>query len=295
MLLSMTGFGRAEKQLGDKLLVLELRAVNSRFLEFIMRFPRGYEQLEDQARSTLQKALSRGRVTVSLSFSGDQLAENVPVLNESVLKHYAKVMQDAAHALELDHQDVDVMDLLNMPDVIALKPAGHDAQTLQEVMNELLTGALQQLNTMRAREGQLMEESLLNQIDTLSGLTQRIAAEDRGRLDEWQDRLRQKLKDADLLKELAVDDHRLEQELIIWSDKLDISEEVTRMGAHLQHFRDIVAAPGDSGKRLNFLLQEMNREANTMGSKANAMSISHLVVELKNEIERVREQVQNIQ
>jgi uncharacterized protein (TIGR00255 family) len=295
MLISMTGYGRAEEKIGDLKVVIELRAVNSRFLEFVMRLPRGYEKVEDGARTHLQSLLSRGRVTLTMNMGTDQSAIGKPRLNEELLLHYQKIAEHSAQILSRENESVTMAELLRFPDVITYDSDAEDLAKINEAVLELVYKASEQMQAMRLREGELMEEAILEQLGNIAAITSRIQAEDLGRLDIIAEKMRKKISDSSFEGESQIDEKRLEQEIVLWSDKLDITEELTRLDAHIQHFRELMVENGDAGKRLNFLLQEMNREANTIGSKANSTPIGHAVVELKNEIERVREQVQNIQ
>ena len=295
MLISMTGYGRAEQKIGDLKVVIELRAVNSRFLEFVLRLPRGYEKVEDSARTHLQSIMTRGRVTVTMNMGTEQSAIGKPHLNEALLLHYQQLANKSAHLLGRDSETLSISELLRFPDVITYNTDAEDQEKFNAAVLETIKKAAQQLQNMRLREGELLEQAILEQLDNTTTLTRKIQAEDEGRLEIIAEKIRKKIADSDIEGDLQVDEKRLEQEIVMWSDKLDIAEEITRLDAHVQHFRELMQENGDAGKRLNFLLQEMNREANTIGSKANSTPIGHAVVELKNEIERIREQVQNIQ
>ena len=295
MLISMTGYGRAEQKIGDLKVVIELRAVNSRFLEFVLRLPRGYEKVEDAARNHLQSILTRGRVTVTMNMGTEQSAIGKPELNENLLKHYQQIANKSSQILGREAETLSLAELLRLPDVITFASDAEDQVKFNAAVIEIIKEAATQLQNMRLREGELLEEAISEQLTNLVQITKRIESEDSGRLEIIAEKMRKKLADIGANGESQIDEKRLEQEVVLWSDKLDIAEEITRLDAHVQHFRELMRDNGDAGKRLNFLLQEMNREANTIGSKANSTPIGHAVVELKNEIERIREQVQNIQ
>ena len=295
MLISMTGYGRAEEKIGDLKVVIELRAVNSRFLEFVMRLPRGYEKVEDVARTHLQSLLTRGRVTFTMNMGTDQSAIGKPRMNEDLLLRYQQIANNSAQVLGRESESLTIAELLRFPDVITYDTDAEDQDKFNEAVTNLVKKAAGQLQAMRLREGELLEKAILEQLDNTVKIINQIQAEDRGRLEYIAEKMRKKIADSSLEGESQIDEKRLEQEIVLWSDKLDIAEEVTRLEAHIQHFRELMMDNVDAGKRLNFLLQEMNREANTVGSKANSTPIGHAVVELKNEIERIREQVQNIQ
>ncbi len=295
MLISMTGYGRAEEKIGDLQVVIELRAVNSRFLEFVMRLPRGYEKVEDGARTYLQSLLTRGRVTVTMNMGTEQSAIGKPYMNEDLLLHYQQIANKSAQLLDRKSETLSLAELLRFPDVITYNTAAEDQIKFNDAVMGLIKSAADQLQAMRLREGELLELAILEQLNNIVDIMGRIQAEDSTRLALMADKMRKKIADISLDSDSQIDEKRLEQEIVLWSDKLDIAEEMTRLDAHIQHFQELVKENGDAGKRLNFLLQEMNREANTIGSKANSTPIGHAVVELKNEIERIREQVQNIQ
>jgi len=295
MLISMTGYGRAEEKIGDLKVVIEVRAVNSRFLEFVMRLPRGYEKVEDGARTHLQSLLTRGRVTLTMNMGTDQTAIGKPLMNEELLLHYQQIANNSARILGRESETLSIADLLRFPDVITYDTDAEDQVKMNEAILGLVKKAGEQLQAMRIREGELLEQAILEQLNNIVEINARIQAEDNGRLELIAEKMRKKITDSSLESDSQIDEKRLEQEIVLWSDKLDITEELTRLDAHIQHFRELMIENGDAGKRLNFLLQEMNREANTIGSKANSTPIGHAVVELKNEIERIREQVQNIQ
>jgi len=295
MLMSMTGYGRAENKIGELDVAVELRAVNSRFLEFAMRLPRGYEVLEDLTRTYLQSILQRGRVTVTMNLGTEQVSPGVPSLDSELLRHYDQLGQQGLSVLGRENESLPLAELLRFPDVISYRNAGPDQHSFNERVMVLIKQAADQLQAMRLREGALLEKGINDQLGKVGSLVSSIRDNDQGRLRVMADKMRKKLADFALQSDVPLDESRIEQEVVLWSDKLDIEEELTRLAAHVQHFRELMESNGDSGKRLNFLLQEMNREANTIGSKANSTPIGHAVVELKNEIERIREQVQNIQ
>ena len=295
MLISMTGYGRAEDKIGDLKIVIELRAVNSRFLEFVMRLPRGYEKVEDGARTHLQSLLTRGRVTLTMNMGTEQSSIGKPNMNQDLLKHYQEIATQSAEVLGRASESLSLAELLRFPDVITYDIDTEDLEKFNTAVLELVKKAADQLQAMRLREGELLEHAIQEQLGNISEILNRIQGEDEGRLELLAEKMRKKVADLNVDKDTQIDEKRIEQEIVLWSDKLDIAEELTRLEAHIQHFRELMVENGDAGKRLNFLLQEMNREANTIGSKANSTPIGHAVVELKNEIERIREQVQNIQ
>ncbi len=294
MIKSMTGFGRAEKKVGELDLSVEIRSVNSRFLEIVSRAPRGMESLEDKARLKVQNRIPRGRIIVTLNLGNGKVQPGTPHLNRLILKKYRDIVAEAGSILGSE-ADLELPDILALPDVISLELDPSDLATLEQAMDGLMGEALDQLDTMRKREGELLEKAIMDQIRNMSEVVTRIKAWDDGRLEEVTGRLKKRINELSIDQDVPLDGQRMQQEILFWADRLDITEELVRLEAHIEHFLDLMKKDEDAGKRMNFLLQEMNREANTVGSKAYSTEISHAVVEIKNEIERIREQVQNIQ
>ncbi len=288
MIKSMTGFGRAEGKVGNWDLSLELRAVNSRFLEVVTRSPRGLEILEDYARIHIQQQIPRGRIIVTLNLSNGKSELGLPVLDTGLLERYREIYREAGELL--GHvAPPDPAILLALPDVIKLNSNPAQGETLENEMKALLNAAVAQLDQMRIREGEALATAITLGLEKLENLLQGIREQDAPRLPEVADRLRKRIQELGSEVKVQADHSRMEQEIVFWGDRLDIQEEIVRLGAHIDHFRELMAHPEDAGKRLNFLLQEMNREANTIGSKAYHTGIAHDVVEIKNEIECIRE------
>lgn len=292
MLMSMTGFGKAEVTHGDIDLTIEVRSVNSRFLEMNFRQPRMLAEFEDLARPIIQKRIPRGKLQISMNLPNEGSLNAVPVLNEELAQAYVNIGQ-AARELTGNNSALSIADLLQLPDVIQFEPKIPDQEAFFKDCLAGLERALDNLDQMRAVEGKHLEDAMGGQLDTLERLLGEISDGSESRAAEAIEKLRQKIHSS--LGDIDLDERRLEQELVIWSDRLDISEEIVRFKTHIQHFRHIMLSDASAGRRLNFLLQEMNREANTIGSKSNSSGIAHAVVELKSEVEKIREQIQNIQ
>lgn len=294
MIKSMTGFGRAEQKVGDLDLSMEIRSVNSRFLEIVSRCPRGLETLEDHMRLRIQDKVPRGRIIATLNVGNGKAQTGTPHLNSVVLEKYKEIVEEAGK-MTGKPADLDLPTLLALPDVISFELAASDLAALESAITQLVDQALDLMDSMRIREGELLEKALNEQVDNLISAIMTIRNADQSRLEEVTGRLKKRINDLSAEDDIPLDDARMQQEVIFWADRLDITEELVRLEAHIQHFKDLMGKEEDAGKRMNFLLQEMNREANTIGSKAYSTEISHAVVEIKNEIERIREQVQNIQ
>ena len=183
MLISMTGYGRAEEKIGDLKVVIELRAVNSRFLEFVMRLPRGYEKVEDGARTHLQSIMTRGRVTITMNMGTDQSAIGKPRMNEGLLQHYQQIAINSAQILGRESESLSIAELLRFPDVITYDTDAEDQVKFNDAVLNLIKKASEQLQAMRLREGELLEQAILEQLDNIIEIISRIQAEDSGRLE----------------------------------------------------------------------------------------------------------------
>jgi len=292
MLKSMTGFGKSEVKHEGLDLTIEVRSVNSRFLEMNFRQPRMLAEFEDLARPIVQNRIPRGKLQISLNLPNEASLHATPIFNEELAKEYLKIAE-TAKALVGAETTLTTDQLLQMPDIIQFEPKIPDQELFFKACVNGLNQALDALDDMRSVEGQHLENALIEQLNVISQLLEEIETNCAARIPMVMEKLQARIQSA--LKDTEVDERRLEQEWVIWADKLDISEELVRFKAHILHFRDIMENDPNAGRRLNFLLQEMNREANTFVSKAYSSSISYHVVELKSEVEKIREQIQNIQ
>ena len=291
MIRSMTGFGAAEGSVGSMRVAVELRSVNHRFFNPSIKLPGAFQRWEVEVRETLRKSVARGHVTVFARYEreGEQLA----AVDEARFAHYAgalKALRDR-HGLE---GPVDIAAVLRMPDVIRMDAENVAEGTVGEFMAVVETAAAE-LNRMREAEGARLVTVLLGRIAMIEEALGRIAGRSPERVVAQRDRLRENVKV--LADGVAVDEQRLAQEIAILADRLDVGEELDRFAAHIAAYREALShdTVEPVGKRLGFLLQEMLREANTTGSKANDASIQRDVMQIKEELERIREQVENLE
>ncbi|MBN1560965.1 YicC family protein [candidate division KSB1 bacterium] len=292
MISSMTGYGHGTHAENDAEISVEIKSVNNRFLEISLRLPSALAVYEQEVRELVAAYVQRGRVSVWVTVKGTDDTVQKFSVNHSLLDAYIKLTRDikARHQLS---GELSLEHLLALPDVIAVDAATEPDENAWQCAQQAIKEALQQLVEMRNREGTEIEKDFVERIDSLQKQVDFIAdlsadgpAEELGKLKERVKRL---------IKHEQVDEYRLELELALISDRIDISEECTRFKSHLTLFRELMASEHSQGRQLNFLLQEMNREANTMASKAYTAEISHTVVRIKEEIEKIREQVQNIE
>ncbi len=293
-MLSMTGFGGGEATNGSITVMIELRSVNHRFLDVSLKLPGSLAVYEGDIRKFLKDNVARGRVTVAAQLQVAQEQEDAGLDPDRLAEGLAMIRQAAAaleketgtnHPVTLDH-------LLNVPDLFRAEEQDLEVEDVRQALNAALTGAHQGLMEMKKAEGQALVDEMRQRLKTLSGylkevekLAPQAAVEVQARLDE---RLAKILTD-------QIDPQRLAQEVALLADKANINEECERLGIHIDHFHAALDKGGQVAKRLNFLLQEMHREVNTMGSKTNLMDITQLVIGMKDEVESMREQIQNLE
>lgn len=289
---SMTGFGRGEAAEGGRSWVAEVRTVNHRFLDQRVILPRSFAALEEPVKKMVAAALDRGRVDITFSLHGVSTIEPQLVINESVARQYHRCLQQLIEDYALE-RTITLRDMLTQRDVVSLEEQRPDMEAEWGLISRALTAALIDCDIMREKEGQALQADLLNRLAKFEGIVDQIE----NQLPELQ-RQRQadlKLRVNKLLEGLDLDPVRLAQETAIMADKSDVTEEITRLGSHIAQFRAFLASDEPVGRRLDFLLQEFLREVNTLSSKIASATIAHLGVEMKNEIEKLREQVQNIE
>ncbi|MDN5362485.1 MAG: hypothetical protein PWP70_1532 [Moorella sp. (in: firmicutes)] len=292
MLNSMTGYGRGEASGAGKTVTVELKAVNQRFLDLVLRLPRAYGALEERIRQELKKSLSRGRVEALVTIKEDNPEKRPVSVDTGLAMAYYNALKELAQNLSIS-ADITAAGLLSLPEVITVAEPEWDEVTLWPVVNQALATALAGLLKMRQVEGQRLQADL----EARAGLVRSHLEAIRERAPEipreYAARLRERV--AQLTGGLALDPGRLEMEAALLADRADITEEIVRLASHLEGMTAAMAGTEPAGRRLDFILQEMWREINTIGSKAGDLAISHLVVAVKGELEKMREQVQNIE
>ncbi len=290
--MSMTGYGRGVCKLGDLEVTAEIRSVNNRFLDVVVKLPKTLSDYEQKIRELVGQHLSRGRVNLWLSItSGDDRYQSLN-LNKGLAAAYVRLAKSLRDELNIKGE-LEISQLLSFPDIIVADADEAATEETWKCAQEAINQALEQLSDMRLQEGKALQQDFVNRINHLEELITRIEEIAANSPQEELDKLRNRV--ARLIKDEQVDENRLELELALIADRLDVTEECVRFHSHNQLFLDVLDSEKASGRKLNFLLQEMNREANTIGSKAASSDISHLVVEIKEEVERIREQVQNVE
>jgi uncharacterized protein (TIGR00255 family) len=288
----MTGFGRGEAAGGGRTLAVEVQSVNHRFLELRCRMPRRLTGLEPRIQQAIQRRFARGHFEVSVQDKGLAGGARALRLDLPLALQYVEAVRTLQQSLNLPGE-VTLAMLAGQRDLIAVEESEESLEETWGILEPALASALDALEAMRRREGAALVASIQRHLDEMDAAVERIAVRAPEVVRALRDRLRQRV--ADLLEGRSADPGRLEQEVAILAERSDVAEECDRLRSHLGQFRTALAQPGPQGRRLDFLLQEMHREANTTGSKAGDAALSHVVVALKTAIERVREQVQNLE
>lgn len=288
---SMTGFGGGAAEGQGVRLGVELRSVNSRYLDIQVRCPSNLQAFEQLIRERVQAQLSRGKVSVNFSWTEEAQQKALPTLDEEVASGYLTQLQRLAELSQSDTQ-VDLALLARLPGVFSFAAAEPENDEAKELMQAALDEALVEMVAMRTKEGQALAEDLRRRVEAVEAHLEHIAELVPRTREQIQNRLREKV--AVLLEPGAIHEDRLAMEVALIAERSDITEEIVRFRSHNAQFFAALDKGGEVGKRFNFLLQEMNREANTISSKSSDSDIIHRVVEIKEEVERLREQVQNL-
>jgi len=292
MIRSMTGFGSAEFERDGQRLAAEIRSVNHRFCEVSIRAPKLVNLFEDQIRQLIQERFSRGKFNLSITWSGAGDAGEVLKVNEVVADRYVSLLGQLRDRYQID-SGLDLRTLAALPDVFSWEHTELSDEETWTLLKNVISKACDNMNAMKAREGEALGRDLTERLDIVRKELDLVVERAPLRPAEAKERLMTRLKP--LLADVEMDPVRIAQEVALMVDRLDCTEECVRLSAHLDQFRSLAEGPELAGRKLNFLLQEMNREANTIGSKGNDVQIARAVIVIKEELERLREQVQNVE
>ncbi|MDD2233412.1 MAG: YicC family protein [Desulfitobacteriaceae bacterium] len=289
---SMTGFGRGEANGNGCHFTVELKSVNHRFLEVKVRLPKNYGIFEDRIRKIIQQNVRRGRVEVYLNITETEERKRLVKVDKDLALSYDKTLKELAAVLDTVYQ-ADIFNLASLPEVLVIEEPEIDLESIWEVCSQALVPALDDLRAMRRTEGGKLAEDILSRLDLLAAEIAQIAARSDQVVIDYQNRLKERLQV--LIGEAVVDEARMANEVAIFAERASITEELVRLDSHLRQCRSAFKSDDVLGRKLDFMIQEMNREINTIGSKANDLAISQAVVMLKSELEKVREQIQNVE
>ena len=294
MVKSMTGYGRARETRNGRDITVEVRSVNNRYLDCSVKMPRAYIFAEDAVKSAVQQSVSRGKVDVFITVESLGAEESVVSVNEPLARAYIAALE---RLWELGDGAVKgkyaATDLARLPDVITVTKAEEDLEALSADLVAVAEDALRAHTAMRLTEGKRLAADILGRLDTIEAITARVEARSPQTVAEYREKLLSRMQE--VLQSASVDEARILTEAAIFADKVAVDEETVRLRSHLGQLREMLRGDVPVGRKLDFLIQEVNRESNTIGSKCSDLQIARDVVELKAEIEKIREQVQNIE
>ena len=288
----MTGYGRGETSSEGKKWIVELKSVNNRFLDTAIKMPRNIILLEERIKGEIKKKISRGRIDVYVKVQDEGEQKRQVKLDKALSKAYYSALEEISDTLSIT-KEIRAIDIANMPEVLGIEDSEDDLDLYWLLLQSSLNNALEQMVQMREKEGHELYNDLVEKIGFINNSCQQLKEKGPKVIEEYQEKLSKKLKDA--LGGWEVDDNRLLTEVAIMADKMSVDEEIVRLESHLKQLNKELLSHEAVGRKLDFLIQELNREVNTIGSKSNNYEISNLVIELKTNIEKMREQVQNIE
>lgn len=289
---SMTGFGRAEVSGDGYQFSVEMKSVNHRFSEIVIKMPRNLNMLEENIRKDIQDKVNRGRIEVYINVKETEEKKRLVKVDKGLTLSYDNSLKELAKILDTAYK-TDIYRLVSLPEVLSVEDEEVEAKALWPVLQTAVQNALEELLRMRFKEGERLQQDLLKRIEVLRSYKKEIAERSYLVVAEYQEKLNERLKV--LLSDTEINEERMAMEVALFADRASIEEEIVRLESHFEQFENAMLSQEPVGRKLDFLLQEMNREVNTIGSKANDLVISRIVVESKSELEKIREQVQNIE
>ena len=292
MIKSMSGYGRSVMTLGGREFTVELRSVNNRYLDCSVRLPRLVSFAEDAVKQAVKASVSRGKVDVFISLRSEGAEDAKVELNTVALEGYLKAMGRMVSEYGI-RDDISVSTLSRMPEMFLVEKPDVDEEQLQKDLLQTVAAALEGYDAMRVREGQALDADLRSRGNTILELVSQVEQGNAQTVTDYRTRLENKLRE--VLENTAIDESRILTEAAIFADKVAVDEETVRLRSHLQQMNTMLDGGGAVGRKLDFLLQEMNREANTIGSKCTDVNLARIVVDIKAELEKIREQTQNIE
>ena len=292
MVKSMTGYGRARETLHQRDITVEVRSVNNRFLDCTVKMPRAYVFAEDAVKARVQKAVSRGKVDVFITIDAAAADETVVAVNEPLARGYYEALTRLKDMFSLE-DGLNAVTLAKFPDVLTVTKAEEDLESVAADICAVLDEALAAYNAMRTVEGGKLREDIAGRADTIEAVVGKVEERSPQTVAAYREKLLARMQE--VLQSTAIDESRILTEAAIFADKIAVDEETVRLRSHLSQLRTMLESDQPIGRKLDFLIQEVNRECNTIGSKCNDLTIAQDVVNMKAEVEKIREQVQNIE
>ena len=292
MIKSMTGFGRSEIVKGNRKISVEIKSVNHRYLEAGIKMPKKLNVFESRMRDLLKKYATRGKIDIFINYEDDSESQVNLKFNQNIADEYMAIFNNMSEKYNLKN-DMTVGGLARFPEVITMDEVQEDEEELWHFIEEAMKAALEQFVNTRILEGENLKKDLLGKLDHMEELVAFVEKRSPEIMKEYRSKLESKVKE--LLGDTTIDESRIATEVIIYTNKICVDEETVRLRSHIEHARKCLNEDGGIGRKMDFIAQEMNREANTTLSKANDIEISNAAIDLKTEIEKVREQIQNIE
>lgn len=292
MIKSMTGYGCAKGIVDGLEVSIELKSVNNRYLDASVRLPRSFLFAEEAIKSKVQSHISRGKVDVFVSVDASQAGDLTVKVNESLLKGYLDAIGHISEEYNLP-RDLTALSVSRFPDVLSVEKKDLDAEAISAGILDIAEQALRDFDLMRLREGEKLRDDVLSRLETISSLVEIVESKAPETVADYRRRLEQKM--AEVLGSTGIDENRILAEAAIFADHIAVDEETVRLRSHMAQLETMINGNSPTGRKIDFLIQEFNREANTIGSKCQNSQIAHIVVDLKSEIEKIREQIQNIE
>ncbi len=292
MVKSMTGYGRASETLHMRGITVELKSVNHRFLDCNVKAPRALNFLEESIKSTVSSFIARGKVDVFITIDYSEADNTKVTLNESLLKNYLEVFSVLNKQYNINDA-VSVGEIIRIPDMLTVEKEEDDADELTEDVLGILKEALKSHSEMRIKEGARLVDDIVGRLDLIEELARRVEERSPQCVAEYREKLEARMRE--VLESAMIEPQRILTEAAIFADKIAVDEETVRLHSHIAQFKEMLKSGEPIGRKLDFLVQELNREVNTIGSKANDLEVTSIVVDIKAEIEKIREQVQNIE
>ena len=292
MIRSMTGYGRACEMIDGMNITVELKSVNSRYLEFSSRVYKNYSFLEDKLKTHVRQLISRGKVECNIQIDALETDDVLVQLNESLAAGYLQAINTLCEKFGLEN-DYKVSNLARHGDIFAVRKAPADEEKIWNAVKKVVDAAAESFISMREIEGEKLREDILSRADTIISYVEKVEKRSPETVKEYNEKLLARMKD--LLGDVNVDEQRLLTEAAVFADKVAVAEETVRLRSHIEQLHSMMTLDEPVGRKLDFLVQEINRETNTIGSKANDIEIARIVIDVKAEIEKIREQIQNIE
>lgn len=292
MIKSMTGYGGAKGSVEGLDISIELKSVNNRYLDTSVRLPRSFLFAEDGIKAAVQRHISRGKVDVFVSIDSSAAGDMTVKINQPLLKGYIEAVNSIANEYGLPN-DMTAMSVCRFPDVLSVEKKDMDAEAITSGIIAIAEQALEDFDSMRLREGEKLRDDVLSKLGTIESLVSVVEQESPKTLADYMARLESKM--AEVLGSAGIDENRILAEAAIFADRIAVDEETVRLRSHMSQLKTMISGNSPTGRKIDFLIQEFNREANTIGSKCQNSNIAHVVVDLKSEIEKIREQIQNIE